>query len=128
MSQRGVVLVVEDDDELRGLYRDVLMMEGFDVHPCADGLTALRFLEHTKPVLIVLDLGLPDISGVDIYAELRAHADTHDIPVVICTGLDSAPEFPDAKLLRKPCGPDQLLEVVRELLRDGDPASQRETL
>ena len=128
MSGRPVVLVVEDDDELRGLYREVLMIEGFDVHPCVDGLTALRFLEHTRPVLIVLDLDLPDVSGVDIYAELRAHADTHDIPVVICTGLEAVPEFPGATLLRKPCAPDQLLEVVRELLHDGDRVTGRERL
>ena len=126
MSGRPVVLVVEDDDELRGLYRDVLMIEGFDIHPCADGLSALRFLEHTRPALIVLDLDLPDVSGVDIYAELRAHADTHDIPVVICTGLETVPEFPDATLLRKPCAPDHLLEIVRDLLRDGQRVTPRE--
>jgi DNA-binding response OmpR family regulator len=110
-----VLLIVEDEAELRELYRVTFEAE-FAVHACADGLSALQFIEQERPDVILLDLNLQYVSGLDVYAEVRSHAATHDIPIVICTGSDVFPEFPDAILIRKPCAPDVLLDAVHQVL------------
>lgn len=114
--RRHLVLIVEDEPVLRELYRVVLATHGFDVHACKDGLSALQYLDQERPDLIVLDLDLPQVSGADIYTELRAHAATRDVPVLICTGVDTVPDLPDAIVLRKPCAPEQLIIAVETAL------------
>jgi len=58
------ILVVEDDDDVRRFYRSALTMAGFRVVEAHDGLPALRRLDDSPPDLVVLDLGLPTVSGV----------------------------------------------------------------
>jgi CheY-like chemotaxis protein len=117
---RLVLLIVEDDAELRELYRVTFEAE-FRVHACADGFSALQFIEQQPPDVILLDLNLQYVSGLDVYAELRSHAATHDIPIVICTGSDVFTEFPDARLVRKPCTPEALLDAVHDVLAKSKP-------
>lgn len=115
---RPLVLVVEDDPEMREVYRFVLSGNGFRVIAVQDGLAALRILEQELPALIVLDLELPFVSGQDVARELRSHATTCLIPVVVVTGFDGSDIESDVTcLLRKPIEPDQLVKVVRDCLR-----------
>jgi DNA-binding response OmpR family regulator len=117
MPRRPLLLIVEDDPVLRELYRVALSVANFDVQLCPDGWSALQYLDQQRPDLIVLDLDLPRVSGVDIYKELRAHAVTHSVPIVVCTGSDAAADLPGATILRKPCAPDQLIATVERALR-----------
>jgi CheY-like chemotaxis protein len=84
MSARGSVLVIEDDKDLRALYRTALVLDGFDVIEAANGLEGLRRLDSNTFDLIVLDMGLPALSGRAFLLELMAKADTRKIPVVAC--------------------------------------------
>src|SRR5437868_4968548 len=123
MSRRGNVLVIEDDGQLRGLYRTALVLEGFDVTEASNGLDALRRLESSVFDLIVLDMGLPALSGRAFLLELTVKADTRKIPVVIVTG--SSKTFNSlniARVLRKPVSTDQLVGTVRHFVRP--PAGQ----
>jgi DNA-binding response OmpR family regulator len=118
MSARGSVLVIEDDKDLRALYRTALILEGFDVVEAANGLEALRRLESNTFDLIVLDMGLPALSGRAFLLELMAKADTRKIPVVVVTG--STKTFNSlniARVLRKPVSGDQLVETVRHFVK-----------
>jgi CheY-like chemotaxis protein len=117
------ILVVEDDDDLRRLYVTALMLAGFDVGQATDGLEALHYLDGaTPPDLIVLDLGLPNVSGYVVRQEIAAHAHTRDIPIVIVTGSPTpADRLNVACVLRKPVTPDQLVEAVRICLPAGAP-------
>jgi DNA-binding response OmpR family regulator len=112
------VLVVEDDAALRTFYRSSLMLAGFDVITAENGVDALHRIEGDQPSLVVLDLGLPLLSGRDVRRELAAHLATKDIPVVVVTGdpddLDPT-EFPC--VLRKPVTPESLIEAVENCLR-----------
>ena len=115
-----VVLIVEDDPPTRDLYRHALRVGGFDVVTANDGLEALELIDHGKlPDAIVLDLGLPRLRGQDFYAELRSHADTKRIPVVVVTGMDLSPkeraDFPF--FLSKPVVPEVLIFAVDNALR-----------
>jgi two-component system KDP operon response regulator KdpE len=65
------VLLVEDDGELRRMFRTALSFAGYRVVEAGDGLVALQVLDATSPDLIVLDLGLPDIDGLEVIRHIR---------------------------------------------------------
>jgi DNA-binding response OmpR family regulator len=114
------ILIVEDDADLRRLYRLTLALGGFQVQEAADGLEALHLIDLSPPDLVVLDLVLPTVSGFTVQQEIAAHAHTRSIPIVVVTGSESTlDEVPC--LLRKPVDPDRLLEVVRTCLAAGAP-------
>lgn len=117
------ILVVEDDGDLRQIYRLALSFAGFSVQEAADGMDALRRLDSDPPDLIVLDLMLPDLSGLVVQQEVAAHAHTRNIPVVIVTGSTVALDHVDVScVLRKPITPEQLIETVRKCLAVGQAA------
>ena len=90
-AQKQTVLVVEDDDGLREAYRDALVaFGGFDVVALPDGLDALQYLVDDGVAVLVLDLGLPRVSGADLIAELGVHAATRHVPIVVVTGNPSS--------------------------------------
>jgi two-component system chemotaxis response regulator CheY len=114
------ILLIEDDAELRRMYRTALALAGFDVVEAVDGVDALRRLENDPPDLIVLEVQLPDISGIALAQEVAAHVHTCNIPVVVVTR--SGQELQDLKLppvtsvLRKPVTPEQLVMAVTKEL------------
>lgn len=117
MSERQTILVVEDDEDLRRLFRTALALAGYDVIEAGDGLEALQRIDQAIPDLVILDLVLPGMSGIVVQQELAAQALTRQIPVVVITGTAIEPGAIDvACLLRKPVSPDELIEAVRRCL------------
>jgi CheY-like chemotaxis protein len=115
---RKTVLIVEDDDDLRRMFRTALMIAGFTVEEAADGAAALYRIHHEPPDLIVLDLSLPTVSGLIVYQEVAAHAHTRQIPVVIVTGSSmDLDHLAVPCLLRKPVDPEKLVSAVKDCLR-----------
>lgn len=103
------------------MYRTALVLAGFDVQEAGDGLDALHLLDSDPPSLVVLDLGLPAISGVVVRQEIAASATTRDIPVVVVTGTEISERQLDVPcVLRKPVTPERLLLAVRECLAAGN--------
>jgi DNA-binding response OmpR family regulator len=123
------VLVVEDDLSLRDLYRTALRPAGHTVIAAEDGLEALRIVDNHRPAAIVLDLGLPNLGGRDVYKDLKARPETSHIPIVIITGGDMS-DLPLDQfacfVLRKPFTIAQLIAAVENSLRPGArPTSDR---
>jgi CheY-like chemotaxis protein len=116
MPRRPLLLVVEDDQVLRDLYRVTLSLSNFAVHACEDGLDALHYLDQSRPDVIVLDLDLPRISGTVLYDEIRARRRAERVPIVVVTGLPKIPDLPQAVVLRKPVTPDQLIRAIEDTL------------
>lgn len=114
------ILVVEDNADLRRLFRTALSLAGFDVDDAADGLDALRIIESRVPDLVVLDLMLQSLDGMSVQQELAARAITRNIPIVVVTGstLDVSGVNVSC-VLRKPVMPDQLVETVRHCIVRG---------
>jgi CheY-like chemotaxis protein len=120
----STVLIVEDDQEIRELIGDVLTLEGFTVHSMArlpHGLDRIRTIE---PDVIVLDLGLPGIGGIELLRIIKEDPKLGSIPIVICSGAvdtieNHRQEFEDLGIpvLRKPFHLEQLLEAVRNPVR-----------
>ena len=115
-----VILIVEDDHDLRRMFRTGLTIAGYAVEEAADGAAALYRVHHKPPGLIVLDLSLPTVSGLIVHQEIAAHAHTKRIPVVIVTGSTMNLDHLDVPcILRKPVDPERLITAVRECLQSG---------
>ena len=79
------ILVVEDNDLNRKLFCDVLKSQGYAVEPCADGLEALDRARQFVPNLIIMDIQLPNVSGLDLIEAMQSEADLKPIPVLAVT-------------------------------------------
>ena len=123
-EQSGRVLVVEDDEAIADVLRRTLRQEGHDVRSSTDGIEALRAADEFVPDLVVLDLGLPGLDGVEVCRRLRAES---DVPILILTaradlddrvdGLDSGAD----DYLVKPFERQELLARLRALMRRRPP-------
>ena len=118
------VLVVEDDEEIAQTLQRSLRMEGYDVRLADDGVSALDTATAFVPDLVVLDLGLPRLDGMDVAKQLRSR---DDVPILILTArdaLDSRVEGLDSgadDYLVKPFDRQELLARLRALLRRRPP-------
>lgn len=120
MAKRQSVLVVEDDVDLRRMFRSALSFAGYDVREASDGTHALRMIDEQSPDLVVLDLLLPLLGDLAVQQEIASHAHTRDIPIVIVTGSTMSLEGVDVPcILRKPVSPEELVRVVRNCLTSG---------
>ena len=117
------ILIVEDDADLRRMFRTVLSLAGYAVEEAGDGVEALQLIENRLPDLIVLDLVLRALDGLSVQQELASRAVTRQIPIVIVTGstIDTA-ALDVACVLRKPVMPDDLVKAVRSCLASGSPS------
>jgi two-component system response regulator MprA len=118
------VLVVEDDEDIAQALQRSLRMEGYEVRSAADGNAALEHGRTFAPDLVILDLGLPELDGIEVARRLR---DDDDVPILILTardGLESRVEGLDAgadDYLVKPFERQELLARMRALLRRRPP-------
>ena len=110
------VLLVDDDATLRQTLSIGLRAEGHEVILAADGRTALQAVTEDQPDLLVLDLGLPDLSGVEVLRELRTWS---RLPVVVLSARDGSHDKVEAldlgadDYVTKPFGTDELLARIR---------------
>ena len=89
------VLVVEDSPDIARLVQRSLLLEGYEVDVAPDGRGALAVVRDTPPDLIVLDLMLPDIDGMEICRRVRAMEAAYGqapVPILMLTALDSVPD------------------------------------
>lgn len=121
-GRKATILVVEDDRALRTFYQSALMIAGYHVVTAEDGVEALQRVEAYRPAAVVLDLGLPRLSGRDVSQELLAHPHFREIPVVVVTGTDvsTLDVSSYACVLRKPVNLEALIKAVESCLRRHD--------
>jgi DNA-binding response OmpR family regulator len=118
----GRVVLVDDDADTCDLYAEALRIDGFVVDLASDALGALRQIDAAHPDVIVSDVSLPGIDGLEFCQSLKSSAKTKAIPVVLVSGYSGANwemralEAGAARLLTKPLLPETLLEVVRDVL------------
>jgi DNA-binding response OmpR family regulator len=93
-----------------------LRMSGFAVSAVPDGFRALRSIEQQLPDVVVLDLDLPQVSGVDVHQEIMAHAETRAIPIIVVTGTNWHTPAGVFRTLRKPIASDVLVGAVERAL------------
>ena len=115
------VLVIDDDRAVRDAVRRAFTLEGFDVHAADGGLEGLQRLNETKPDVIVLDVMMPDVDGLEVCRRIRASGDR--TPILMLTARDAVSDRIDGldagadDYLVKPFDIGELGARVRALLR-----------
>lgn len=83
------VLVVEDDPGVARMVEMMLALEGHDAELVTDGRTAVQRLDGSPPALVILDVMIPEVDGLQVLRELRSRPRWAEVPVVVCSALAS---------------------------------------
>ena len=123
--KREIVVVIEDEPDIREVIEHNLAREGYEVFPAADGEQGMQLVKRMSPDLVLLDLMLPRLDGLDVCRELKADLVTRSIPIVMVTAKG---EESDIVLglglgaddyVTKPFSPKELVARVKAVLRRG---------
>ena len=125
------ILFIEDDQVVANVYRNKLTVEGYQVEVAVDGESGLRLMRTFQPNVIILDLMLPGISGVDVIKEVRSEPDFVKTPIIVFSNTYLTNIIQDAwraganKCLSKSsCTPKDVIEVVRNTVGDSGAVPQ----
>ncbi len=120
----GTVLLVEDEENLASLVQAYLVQEGYRVRTTGSGVEALRIFEEERVRLVVLDLSLPDVDGIEVCRELRRRS---SVPIVMLTARDAEQdrlaglESGADDYIGKPFSPRELVARMKAVLRRAEP-------
>jgi CheY-like chemotaxis protein len=120
--ERPLILIVEDEAELRELYVEQLTRSGFDVIEAENGADAITHTASQDPDVVLMDLSLPVVDGWEATRRLKSDRKTAHIPVVALTAHDGSQDLQRAThagcdwFVPKPCPPDALIAEVRRVL------------
>jgi len=112
------VLVVDDEPDLRFVLRRVFERAGHEVFEAGDGAAALRSVAQSRPDLVVTDIMMPVMDGVELISRLRAEPGTKEIPILSVSGDWQLAACADA-VLAKPFDWKELIAVAERLLNEG---------
>jgi CheY-like chemotaxis protein len=117
------VLIIEDDVILMRFYNKLLTAEGYEVEMADDGREGIRKIKSTKPSLILLDIMLPEMNGIEVLEIIKANPETKDIPVVVLTNLAGRNDAEyalekgaDRYLIKSKNEPKKVLSVIKEAI------------
>lgn len=117
------IFLVEDNPVVSHLYRTKFANEGFQVELAEDGLKAIKLLATAKPDLVVLDLMLPTLSGVEVLKFIRSRPDLKSVPVILLSEAYMSDLAQSAEavgvqqtFLKSACTPNLLLGIVKDIL------------
>lgn len=117
------ILIVEDDDFLLKMYVTKFELEGFSVLSAATGIQGLKLTQKEKPMLILLDLNMPEMSGFEVLEKIKADKDTKDIPIIILTNYSQKEDIDkclalgaDDYLIKAHFVPSEVISKVKKIL------------
>src|SRR5580658_9961578 len=124
MKSAGLILLVDDDDDLRSMFSSCLRREGYDVLEAATGQQGIQQVQKYFPDLVLLDVELPDINGVEVCRRIKTDPNLMDVFVAFCSGAATSEEHKINGLqtgadeyLVKPISIQELLARVQTLIR-----------
>ena len=127
------ILVVEDDEDIAQLIARYLVKAGFGIDLVSSGHAALAAIESKKPDLLILDLMLPEVDGLEICRLVRSHTRTAEVPIIMLTARGEESErirgleIGADDYIAKPFSPSELVARVRALLRRAQRNGNAET-
>lgn len=116
------ILIADDEPTLRLLAHETLLGEGLEIVEANDGQEALSIARRDHPKLILLDVAMPGLSGLEVCQQLKADPATRDIVIVMLTALGQTKDREEAfasgadHYMTKPFSPSQLLKLVDQIL------------
>ena len=126
---KNLIMLVDDEPNLRELLRQMLELGGFDVVEAEDGLEALEKLEMVAPDVMILDVMMPNLDGVSLCKQLRAGTAFASLPIIMVSGKTQHKAVQEGlaaganQYLCKPITVQELLQSVRSLLPTPAPLS-----
>ncbi|MFL9923413.1 response regulator [Herbaspirillum lusitanum] len=116
---RHTLLLVEDSQDVRELMSEIFQEYGLRVIAAVDGLDALAKIENNVPDVVLTDLRMPNMTGLELARHLRAHPVFFDIPIAVLSSivpenLSTATEID--VFIRKPCSVDYLVKTINQML------------
>ena len=121
------ILIVEDNEKNMKLARDILRAKGYATLEAVNGLDGVTLALEHKPDLVLMDIQLPDINGIEAFERIRANADTAQVPVIAFTAsvtVNDRSRIGDAgfdAFLGKPINLKEFVETVRRLAGEAAP-------
>ena len=121
-----VVLLVDDNEDCRIIYGSTLRHAGYTVHTAVDGVQCLDIVSRTTPDLILLDIGMPRMDGMEALGKLKENPHTSEIPVVAVSARVSTDQHERvlkagfSEVLLKPVAPAAILAAVKRILPIGE--------
>lgn len=122
-SSQQKILIVEDEETVANVFRNTFLVEGFSVEVASNGRQALEMVRDFKPDIMVLDLMIPEIDGVEVITRLRAEEITRKLPIVVCSNFYLSQMVEKAWkaganfcLMKASCDRKQLIKVVQKAL------------
>src|ERR1035438_1679477 len=119
------ILIIEDNHIVANVYRNKLAVEGYQTEIAFDGETGLKIMRTFQPDMMILDLMLPKMSGVDVIKAIRGEADFTKLPIIVFSNTSITNLIQEAwkaganKCLSKAsCSPQEVLDLVRVTIGD----------
>lgn len=122
-KEKETILIVDDEEDIIDVIQFNLEREGYNVNSVTTGEECIEEIELRKPDLIILDLMLPGISGIDVCKRLKYETETKNIPIIMLTAKDSeldiviGLEFGADDYMTKPFSPKVLTAKIKAILR-----------
>lgn len=113
-----LVLLVEDDRDTREMYSEYLTYCGLRVTEASSGRRALERASEQTPDIVVTDIAMPEMDGLELSRRLRSSPPTRDVPIIAVSG-NATSHARDAGcdvVVEKPCTPDRLLHIIEDVL------------
>lgn len=118
------ILLIEDDPFLSRMYVKVFELHGFSIEMRSDGAAGFEAVKTLKPDLILLDIMMPKLNGMEVLDLLKKEPTTKDIPVLMLTNLSDQQQREEALskgalkyLVKSELDPDETVKVVKEVLK-----------
>tara|TARA_R110002020_G_scaffold77411_1_gene195416 strand:- start:70 stop:441 length:372 start_codon:yes stop_codon:yes gene_type:complete len=118
------VMIVEDNELNMKLFRDLLVAHGYDTVQTRNGLDAMDLARAERPDLILMDIQLPEISGLDVTRQLKADPELYKIPIIAVTAFAMKGDEERIRqggceaYISKPISVNRFMEVIRSFLDD----------
>lgn len=120
--EKPLILVVDDNETIRNLVATILSMHDMEVASATDGDEALVFIEQRRPDVMLLDLSMPRVDGLEVLRQVRAHPVLNDLRIVMLTAVANAPRFQEVHAykpdgyLEKPFRINDLINLIQQVM------------
>jgi len=117
------ILIIEDDPLMSRMYQKIFTFEGYEVELASDGQEGLDKVRATKPTLVLLDVMMPKMNGLEVLGKMKADPEIKKIPVVVLTNLAGQQDAEKALsmgavryIVKSEYEPKQVADIVKEIL------------